>query len=404
MKRTRTTLLAASLLAASFQSMAVSPAVEWTYQNALISSERGSELQYVFIDIEGDASLREQPMLDLLMEVVLFNTTNLPYSQVDLMRMTRIVYRSGNPRYVTAMSRLASATLDPGPYTGDQAGRREDVNELAFKFAKRFAKNPVPQYEPGSISIPAMRARQVDAALAAKHPAAQAQTLLALPTGTTGATIDDVFAAAGAPEVIAIGNQRSTYKGQQSRNEDQMQFFYRGLGRATLYYERDLGWHLASVLIDPLRFERTMPYWKSAAGAGRPEEAALIMQSLLSGSFSSIRLAMESFAPGDLSLELTDTAAEVMWQGFADQPNLEAGDAYIAICRALMGRDARRYVRVLTKVTTESTDVRIQGLAASVLRNDDTSDQYQPGSISLDAQRRKYPPLYPESLAEARPQ
>jgi hypothetical protein len=406
MRRTRRTtgLLAAILLAATFQTMAASPAVEWTYQNALVTSERGSELQYVFIDIEGDATLREQPMLDLLMEVALFNATNLPYSQVDLMRITRIVYRSGNPRYVTAMSRLASATVDPGPYMGDQAGRREDVNELAFKFARRFAKNSVPQYEPGTISIPAMRARQVDAALAAKHPAAQAQKLAALPTGTMGATIDDVFAVAGPPEVVAIGSHRSTYKGQRTRNEDQMQLLYRGLGRVTFFYERDLGWHLASVNIDPLRFEREMPYWNAAGDARRPEEAALIMQSLLSGSFRSIRLAMESFAPGDLSLELTDTAAEVLWQGFADQPNLEAGDAYIAIIRALLARDAQRYTRVLSRVTAESTDVRIQGMAGSVLFKDSLpSDEYLPGSISLEAQRRKYPPLYPESLPEAPP-
>jgi hypothetical protein len=402
--RTTRRFLAATLLVATFPpSWAASPAVEWTYQNALVSSERGAELQYVLIDIEADASLREQPMLDLLMEVALFNTTNLPYSQVDLMRMTRIVYRSENPRYVTAMGLLARATADPGPYMGDQAGRREDVTDLATKFAKRFAKNSVPQYQPGSISVPAMRARQVDAALAAKHPAAQAQKLLALPTGSSGATLDDVFAVAGPPEVVDIGNQLSTYKGQRTRNEDQMQFLYRGLGRATFFYERDLGWRLASVLVDPLRFEREMPYWRSPAGARRPEETALIMQSLLSGSFPSIRLAMESFAAGDLSLELTDTAAEVLWQGFADQPSIEAGDAYIAVIRALLARDAQRYSRVLARVTAESTDVRIQALSGMVAEIESGSpNQYQPGSLSLDAKRLEYPPLYPDSLSEVR--
>jgi hypothetical protein len=48
--------------------------------------------------------------------------------------------------------------------------------------------------------------------------------------------------------------------------------------------------------------------------------------------------------------------------------------------------------------------VRIQGLAGSVVEPDATnsSNQYQPGSLSLDALRRKYPPLYPDSLPEIR--
>ena len=100
-------------------------ALEWTYQYALANTERGLDVRYILANIEADATLREAPMLDLIAEVALFNASNLPFSQVDLRRITKVIVRSENPRYALAMNRLAAKTEGPGAYMEDSAKQRE---------------------------------------------------------------------------------------------------------------------------------------------------------------------------------------------------------------------------------------------------------------------------------------
>jgi hypothetical protein len=119
------------------------------------------------------------------------------------------------------------------------------------------------------------------------------------------------------------------------------------------------------------------------------------MHELLSGDIEAIGRAIDSTAPEEMSREFTDTAAEVLARGFADQSSSKQGDVYLAICKALARKDVERYSAVLAKVAAESTDVRLQALAGGMGSNTAAADSYQPGSLSLEALRRKYPPLYP---------
>lgn len=347
----------------------------------------------MFAEYERDPSLATQPMLDLLMEVTLYSTQVLPYSQRDLFSMVSIVERSGDARYLLAMQKLAGTTETMGPYEKWQGEWREDIHDLAKAFVRKHAKaKSTPQYEPGTIDIDKLRADYVTAAVAAKHTPAQAANLRALPNA---ATLDDIFSAAGAPEVIDIGTQRGTYKGQRTRNENTMRFYYRGLGCVVLYYDKAAGWLLASVQIDPMRYERRMPYRARAAELGLPDEATLRMNELLSDSAGSIQNAIESAAPEEMSQEFADTAAEVLLRRFPEQMTSQEGDALIAICQALQRKDAERYSAVIEKVATESTDVRMRKVAYGGDAQPDPAKQYHAGDISLDAQRRRYPPIYP---------
>jgi len=374
-------------------------ALEWTYQYALANTERGLDVRYILANIEADATLREAPMLDLIAEVALFNASNLPFSQVDLRRITKVIVRSENPRYALAMNRLAAKTEGPGAYMEDSAKQREDLHELADLFAQRHAKAQAPQYQPGSIDIAAMRNRYFAASLTGKHSTEQARALLALPAT---ATIDDVFTIAGPPEFVTIGRSSMNRRGYgyQLRNVDQMFFHYRGLGRVMLFYDHGVGWQVGEVIADPLRFEPLMPYRADPARYGQPDEVTLRIHEVLSGSHFDIRRALEAARVStEMPPELYDTAAEVLLAGFEHDNSAEAMSTWVAICSAL-AREPERYADVLAAVAAKTSHPDLLSVSANVHAYEEPTvgSRYVPGSLSLEAQRHKYPPLYPSTL------
>jgi hypothetical protein len=390
-----TFVLFATVLAPSF---GASPALEWTYQYALANTDRGLDLRYILVDIEGDATLRKTPMLDLLAEVALVNASNLPFSQADLVRITKIIVRSDDARYALVMNRLAALTLGQGPYMRDQAEYREAVHALSEKLAQRHANTQAAQYQPGSIDLGAMRDRYLAAALAGEHTTEQARALVALPTN---ARLDEVFAIAGAPELVVIGRGRMNYRGYgfQLRNVDQMFLYYRGLGRVTLFYDRGVRWQVAEVVADPLQFEPLMPYRADPARYGQPDEFALHMHELLSGSTVNIRRAIDAMrAQPDAPAEFNETAAELLLRGFERDTSPAAMSQWIAICGAL-AREPERYADVLSAVAARTMDPELRSVSANVhaYETPAAGSRYVPGSLSLETQVRKYPPLYPRS-------
>jgi len=393
--------IAAVLFFAATQSpcFGASLALEWTYQYALTNTERGLDIRYILANIEADATLRETLMLDLIAEVALFNANNLPFSQADLRRITKIIVRSENSRYALAMNRLAAKTEGPGPYTQDQAKQREDLHELAELFAQRHAKAQTPQYQPGSIDIGAMRNRYFAASLTGKHTTEQARALLELPVT---AMIDDVFTIGGPPEFVIIGRSSMDRRGYgyRMRSVDQMFFHYRGLGRVMMFYDHGVGWQVGEVIADPLRFEPLMPYRADPARYGQPDEATLRIHEILSGSHFDIRRALEAARVyTEMPQELYDTAAEVLLHGFEHDTGAEAMSTWVAICSAL-AREPERYADVLAAVAAKAADPDLLSVSANVhaYGGPTAGSRYVPGSLSLEAQARRYPPLYPSTL------
>jgi hypothetical protein len=382
---------------------AAKPGTQWTYQYWLSTSERGTELRYVISSFVQDTSLHEPAMLDLLAEAMVRGMDRLDYSQLELLRMAQAFEQVDAPRYAHVMDVVSRSAARLSPYLDDNLKYRKKVLAITSGLAARHAGTREEQYQPGAIDLTSMRSRFVTATPMRKPTSELGREMSKLPTGVTGATFDDVLPVLGTPQYLTLGIRKQKYVGPHvhgirfgSQTEERisgvnrMQFYYRGLGRVTFHYKHQSGWRVARVIADPVYFEREMPE--------PPDDMTLRMHELLSGGYRNARQAVEAHSPVSFTPEVKDTAAEFLVRNFVPAKGKIVDDAFVVICRFLANSDRERYGALIADVAARSTDKRIKELAASIdLTGHDPARRYQPGSVSFEELRRKYPPLYPDS-------
>lgn len=357
----------------------------WSVRYMLIGGTSDSELFLATEEVASRSSLRTPEMQELLAEVLAeIRARNLPAQQSAL----NIV-------------RVLAAAPDAGRYQAVIAAQKGFLTiKGAAPFLKRYlAAHPKPkgeQFVPGKIDLASLRKQQVEAALAARPTEAQARArakaLRALPKESS---MDQLFAAAGTPTHVL---PRDTRAAMRLANIDvrQMVFYYRGVGRISFEVWRDT-WKPLVVDIDPLAFEDQMPYRRDAAALGMPDDARLAMMQLLSGKPYAMRISaiavhrMEKPSP-----EYLDTAAEVLLTTHYQARDEMSVDAYSWLCNVLDHHGPVRYAAVLKRVSKETADPKLRRYANVVMAaKGPKRPAYVPGTVSLEAQRAKYPTIYP---------
>jgi hypothetical protein len=280
----------------------------------------------------------------------------------------------------------------------DDEETRKELN-----VARKKSRDAAAAYVPGSVDIREI-VREVDAAaLAAKPTTEQGKHLAEF----KGETIDELFEWAGKPQQIVSDQIRATDGFLIQVKIQRITFFYRGLGRVVFGYDTspsDKGWLLQAVVADPLAFEQEFSYREHPQEHDQPDDARLEMIQLVSNYTASMRKVVElNNMRGRRPLEFMDTAAEILATQFKTADDPGQVDLYAWISRLLAEHGGSRYAAILERVAAETPDSKLRRYAGTKIAasTETPADPYVPGTISLEAQRAKYPSLYPESTFQS---
>jgi hypothetical protein len=155
---------------------------------------------------------------------------------------------------------------------------------------------------------------------------------------------------------------------------------------------------------DPLAFEQEFSYRERAQELGMPDDRALEMMQLVSGYTASMKNVVEvNYHRDSRPLEFLDTAAEILATQFQTADDPVKVDMYAWICRLLTQFGGPRYAAILQRVAAQTPDAKLKRFAQLPIEatNEAPAAPYVPGTISLAAQRAKYPPLYPASTFQS---
>jgi hypothetical protein len=389
------TSVAALLLVCAFPNIdanAASAGRLWTYQYVLSTATSDRELAPITEHIIKEDELHEPALLDYVAEVLSTRFLDAHYSADYKLRLVRALKVEKTPRYATVLEQVIAQSPQ-------EAVRKEARDSLV--------KNKAGQggYVPGTIDLHAVVAEMDAAALAAKPTTEQARHLAQFP----GGTIDDLFAWAGKPQQIVSGQTRATDGLLINIKIQRLSFYYRGLGRVVFGYSggrvRDeIGWLFQAVVADPLAFEQEFSYRDRAAELGLPDSGALEMTQLVSGYTAAMKNVVETnYRRAARPLEFMDTAAEILATQFKAAGDAGSVDTYAWICRLLTQHGGQRYAAILQRVAAETPDPKLRKYAELPIEKttEVPADPYVPGTISLAAQRVKYPSPYPESTFQS---
>lgn len=362
----------------------------WTYQYLLATSYTERELAPITEHIVHHPELQVPAIGDVASETLLARFDDRDFPLQNKLRLIRAIGAMRSTRYATVLDRL------------DARATREDArNEL--RGARKDMRGTAAAYVPGTVDIHALVDAVTAAALAAKPTTEQGRHLAAFP----GGSIDDLFAWAGRPHQIVSGQTRVTDGLLIHVKIQRIAFFYRGLGRVVYGYDNgteNKGWQFQAVVADPLAFEQEFAYRDRATPLGMPDDRTLEMMQLVSGYTASMKNVVEvSYHRDSRPLEFVDTAAEILATQFRTADDPVKVDMYAWICRLLAQRGGQRYAAILRHVAAQTPDAKLKRFAQLPLENTNgvPTEPYVPGTIALDTQRAKYPPLYPESTFQS---
>jgi hypothetical protein len=371
----------------------VPPGRLWTYQYLLATSRTERELAPITEHILNEDGLYEPELLDFVAEVLLARVGDTDFPLQNKLRLIRVLGDTKGSRYKTVLSRV------------EAEAKSEQVRDEA-RSARKKGKQVEPEYVPGTIDIGAIVRDMDAAALAAKPTTAQGELLSRFP----GGSIEQLFAWAGRPQQIVSGQTRVTDGLIIQVKIQRLTFFYRGIGRVVYGYSSgkgarsETGWLFQAVVADPLAFEQEFTYRERAQELGMPDDATLEMMQLVSNYTASMKNVVEmNYRREKRPLEFVDTAAEILAKQFRTANGPVEIDMYAWICRLLTQHGGRRYVAIREKVAAETQDEKLRRFARLPIEKGSELPQepYVPGTISLDAQRAKYPPLYPDSTFQS---
>jgi len=368
----------------------VTPGRLWTYQYLLVSSDSEHELAPITEHIVHHPELQVPAIGDVAAEVLLARYDDKDYPIQNKLRLIRVIAAMRSARYDAVLDRLETRT------TRDEA--RKELRD-----ARKKARDAASAYVPGTVDFHALVDTATASALAAKPTSEQGRHLAEF----KGGSIDDLFTWAGRPNQIVSGQTRVTDGILINVKIQRIAFFYRGLGRVVFGYDngvQDKGWQFQAVVADPLAFEQEFSYRPRAKELGMPDDRTLEMTQLVSGYTASMKNVVEtSYHRDSRPLEFVDTAAEILATQFQTADDPVKVDMYAWICRLLAQRGGQRYTAILHRVAAQTSDPKLKRFAQLPLEATAgvPAEPYVPGTISLDAQRARYPSLYPESTFQS---
>jgi hypothetical protein len=360
----------------------------WIYQYLLATSSTERELAPITEHIVHERPLQNPQLLDFAAEVLLARIGDGGYPLQNKLRLIRVLGKEKSPRYTAVLTRVL-----------EQSKNKMVAKEVHAAMSRKEQAGP--GYVAGTIDIHAIAA-ELDAAALAAHPTtAQGEHLAKF----SGETIDELFEWQGKPHQIVSGQTRVSDGILIHVKIQRLTFFYRGLGRVVFGYEKDFNeWTFQAVVADPMAFEEEFAYRDRAVMLGLPDDPTLEMMQLVSGYTASMRIAVEkNYRRETAPLEFMDTAGEILATQFKSAQDPVTVDMYAWSCRLLTRHGGQRYAAILQRVAAETGDSKLKRFAqlptepASAL----PAEPYIAGTISLAAQRAKYPPLYPDSTFQS---
>lgn len=381
-------LVIALLLGSTFPASAADAGRVWAYQYLLATAHTERALAPITEHIVEEKALHRADLLDFAAEVLLARIGDSNYPFQNKLRLIRVLGAEEGPRYNAVLTRVVNESAEPDV--------RKEVRKALSK--KKAAE---PSYVPGTVDIRAIVAEADASALAAKPMTAQGEKLSRFP----GGSIDELFEWSGKPQQIVSGQTRVSDGILIHVKIQRLAFFYRGVGRVVYGYDGgDKLWKFQAVVADPLAFEEEFSYRDRAREPGVPDGPTLEMIQLASGYTASIKHVVEiNYRRESRPLEFMDTAAEILATGFATAKDPVTVDMYAWICRLLTQHGGQRYAAILKKVADETEDSKLRKFALLPIEptNEVPAAPYVPGTVSLAAQRAKYPSLYPDSTFQS---
>lgn len=369
----------------------------WTYEYLLATARTDLELAPVTDRGISEArvwgKLPENELTDFAAEVLLARFADPEFPVEGKVRLIRVLDAAKSRRYGRVLTLVRDQTRQP------------KVKSWARAANRRLIRSDEPEYVPGSIDIHAIVAAADAAALAATPDTAQGKHLAEFP----GATFGELFTWMGRPHHVSSLETHFNY-GLPDTNDfvtfQRVTFFYRGIGSVTFSFRKWIpAWEFHDVIADPLAFEDEMPYRARAAALRMPDTPTLELVQLVSGYEASMKTAIvANYLRGEVPLEFLDTAAEIL-AGRIDSPSDETDrDSTSWLCRLLAERGGVRYAPLLKRVSEAAERYKLRHYASRKIKKvaHVPAQPWQPGTISLTAQRAKYPSLYPQSTYESK--
>jgi hypothetical protein len=349
----------------------------WAYQYVLATATDPTQIIPITMNVRGEKELRVPELLDVLAEFAVISEPEGKPQQLARKEMIESLGRYGGPRYETTLRKIASEWV-PSP-----------ARESARQFIG--AKITGDQYIPGTVKLAEMRDRfAADAAAAAAPTKERARHLAEFPLDGTPA---ELVAWAGMPQAVSSRFPQSPAGGLQ-----RLAFYYRGIGRVMFNHVFGQGWHAKQVNIDPLAFEDFMPYREAPEKYQQPDRQALAMMQLMSGSPIALRVVLDAVEEQDRATpEFLDTTAELLLAHRTETMEPQVADVYAWMCVLLARDGGPRYAQVLATVAQSTPNEHLRKHAGAKVRagKNPNATPYAAGSVSLQAQRAKYPSIYP---------
>jgi hypothetical protein len=374
-------MLAALLLAgAHAPAFASEDAFAWTYRYLAVNAKKDAELLVAVNGIARTPDARTRETYDVLAQLLLDiapRKGDWQYSAPNIVRL--LVNGSEAARYHTILESLRKEISPPRssvPYTRQLSRLEEEKAE---------------QYVAGTIDIAALREGYLTAALAVTPTMQQAQAIDGL---KANASLDELFAVAGHPAHVGTNGER--INDAMGVGVRQLWFYYRGIGRVSYDFEPNRGWSYYQFIAEPMTFEGWMPYRALAKKLGLPSAEHIALVQLVSGNPLAIRVSAQAMHRVVPSVEYMDTVAEVLLRDFETVDDSVASDAYAWLCTILAEHGGPRYARVLARVKKNAKDLKLKRYAEQPIHKTGPENVFVPGALSLDAQKAKYPSLYPQ--------
>jgi hypothetical protein len=360
------------------------------YQRLIASASNTSDLLALLAPLKDDSinrpELTSPDLLDFLAEALQLPQgppmrsagADISGRHHEMVRsgIVRYLDRHGGGRYHRVVLRVANER------------EQSEAKQTAVKLLNR-KKTPPGQYVLGTVDLAAFRDAHARAVLKVAPRAALTQEIANL---RKHAPFDAVVERLGPPDAVSARLRRfGRFYSQQ------MNVFYRGIGRLGFIYRNGRGWLLRGNELGSLAYEHTMPYRHDPARYGQPDDESLSMIQLLSGEHLTLRIVLESREDrADATLEFLDTAAEILLQSYRGQLDRKTSDINGWICILLARHGGPRYADVLAKVASGASNKRLVDFASETINRDvaPVRPAYREGSVSLVAQRVKYPSPY----------
>ncbi|HEX5056275.1 MAG TPA: hypothetical protein VFX02_07225 [Gammaproteobacteria bacterium] len=374
-------LMVVALVLISFPCQALTP-LEWCF--AYIVAVKTNPNPIKAVNGAANEDTISQEFLDIAAEAT-WERANDPNIDVETKKsLWLLVQDLGGPRYRKVLVKTAEATKDGVARTVAKNIRR-----------KRLDLNSPDLYQPGTVSLNAMRQRYIEDARNARVPDAAARPLLKVKPGQK---LEDVLSIMGYPQAV---DTSGIYQWSH------ISLLYRGQGAIVLRPDRNLKsvkgdplWVVGKVVEDPLTQELDMPYIVLAEGGSDIVTNLHFNVFLYGNNVGAKRLAQRLYhSTSPVDSNLLDVAALYLENKYKAATETWEVDALSWICRLLRSKGAGRYETLLKTVNRDAQSLKLRSYAGLKLNRKGGAlgklpTQYVASMVDVGSLQKKYPPLY----------